>query len=275
MSRWIGRRQLLFIFVLMGLMSGRAYAQSPPVVSHVHAEQIEGTGQVRVVYDLQDADDEFVTVTLRVSDDGGYSFVIPAFHCSGDVYNRIAPGSGKVFLWDASQDVPGHYGENWEVEVIARDGTVVDFLPGGVPIEFVRIAPGTFTMGSSTGFSNEVPPHQVTLTQPFYLGIYEITQAQWESVMGFGTGPWIGKDLTQEGPFYPAAYISWDDLQAFLGRLNNSQEEPSDGDNGDTPAAPGTDDVFIEALPGGGNMGCWNCLNGSPEGSFRLFTWSI
>ena len=243
----------LSVFVLMGLMRAVASAQSSPIVTQVRAEQVEGTGQVRVTYDLEDADDEFVTVTFRVSDDGGYSFAIPAFHCSGDVYDKIALGPGRELIWDAAQDVPERYGENWQVEVTARDGSIMDVLPGGVPIEFVRIDPGAFSMGSATGFSNEQPVHQVTLTQSFYLGIYEITQAQWESVMGVGTGPWVGQDLTQEGPFYPVAYISWDDLQTFLGRLNGIPPDPGNGGNGTTPPDP-ADNILIEELPGGATM---------------------
>jgi formylglycine-generating enzyme required for sulfatase activity len=70
-------------------------------------------------------------------------------------------------------------------------------LPGGVGVNsdaykttnmvFRRIPAGTFTMGSPAGelgrISNETQ-HQVTLTQPFYIGVFEVTQKQWERVMG-------------------------------------------------------------------------------------------
>ena len=50
-----------------------------------------------------------------------------------------------------------------------------------------RIDPGTFTMGSPTGeagrTTNEAP-HQVTVTHPYYIGVFELTQRQWELVMG-------------------------------------------------------------------------------------------
>src|SRR5512145_1140595 len=57
-----------------------------------------------------------------------------------------------------------------------------------IGMEFVLIPAGTFQMGSSENdretAANEKPRHQVTISKPFYLGKYEVTQAQWEAVMG-------------------------------------------------------------------------------------------
>ena len=97
-------------------------------------------------------------------------------------------------------------------------------LSGGVTIEFVWIQPGSFTMGSpvseSGRFKNEGPQHLVTLSQGFYLGKGEITQAQWEAVMN--TRPWAGQKWVQEYPGHPAVYISWQDVQEFIHRLNQA-----------------------------------------------------
>ena len=65
---------------------------------------------------------------------------------------------------------------------------------------------------------DEGPQHEVTITRGFRLGKYEITQGQWESVMG--TRPWSGKRYVQVSPDHPAVYISWEDVQSFIGRLN-------------------------------------------------------
>ena len=55
-------------------------------------------------------------------------------------------------------------------------------------MEFVLIPAGTFMMGSpdsdTEADDNEKPAHRVTISQPFYLGKYPVTQAQWEAVMG-------------------------------------------------------------------------------------------
>ena len=91
-------------------------------------------------------------------------------------------------------------------------------LPGGPAMEFVWIAPGTFTMG--------IPPfeggpndgrgtqRETTISRGFWLGRFEITQAQWEGVMGDNPSHFSGRaDL-------PVDSVSWVDLQAFIGALN-------------------------------------------------------
>ncbi len=98
-------------------------------------------------------------------------------------------------------------------------------LPGGASLEMVWIEPGTFQMGSPSSErgrgSNEGPVHGVTISQGFYLGKYEVTQEQWESVMG--TRPWQGQNYVRSGSNYPAVYVSWADAQGFIRRLNASQ----------------------------------------------------
>jgi len=97
-------------------------------------------------------------------------------------------------------------------------------LPGGATMEFVWIAPGTFMMGSPDSeegrWDNEGPQHEVTISRGFYLGKYEFTQGQWESVMG--TGPWSGRSPVQETPSHPAVYLSWNDVQRLVHALNEA-----------------------------------------------------
>jgi formylglycine-generating enzyme required for sulfatase activity len=100
--------------------------------------------------------------------------------------------------------------------------TLTARLPGGASMEFVWIESGTFTMGSPVSEAGrserEGPQHRVTISRGFYLGKYEITQGQWEAVMG--TRPWSGKEYVQSNANHPAVYISWDDMQSFVRRLN-------------------------------------------------------
>jgi len=95
-------------------------------------------------------------------------------------------------------------------------------LPGGATMEMVWIEPGTFTMGAPDTeegrWEDEGPQHEVEITQGFYLGKYELTQGQWESVMG--TRPWAGKDDVRENRNHPAVYISWYDVQRLIAKLN-------------------------------------------------------
>jgi len=240
------------IALLVAATNVVAHGESAPVVAHVHAELV-ATGQVRVTYDLADADGDPVTVTARASDDAGMTFALPLFSCRGDIHDSVAPGIAREFIWDAGRDIPEPRGESWQVEVVARDGTVLDLLPGGVPVEFVVLAPGSFRMGSSTGFSDEAPVHDVSITRPFYLGIYEITQAQWEAVAG--AGPWVGEDLAIPGPHSPAAYLSWDDLHQFLSLANgDTQVDPGSGTDVVRPTDGDSASVLTMSLPGDATM---------------------
>src|SRR5437773_7155888 len=57
---------------------------------------------------------------------------------------------------------------------------------------FVLIPAGTFKMGSDTGDADERPVHQVTISKAFYLGKYEVTQGQWQAVMGTNPSAFAG-----------------------------------------------------------------------------------
>ena len=108
----------------------------------------------------------------------------------------------------------------------ANDETTVE-LPGGATMDFVWIEPGTFMMGSPESepwrYDGEGPRHPVTISRGFYLGKYKLTQGQWESVIG--TPPRSGENKGQEYPNHPVVYISWEDVQAFIQKLNEVAEE--------------------------------------------------
>ncbi len=105
-------------------------------------------------------------------------------------------------------------------------------LPGGVKIEFILIPAGEFMMGSSDAerksaleraktrddktvdkIAAEGPQHRVKITRPFYLGKYEVTQAQWEAVMG-------DNPSASKAPMQPVEQVHWNDIQPFLAKLN-------------------------------------------------------
>ena len=89
-------------------------------------------------------------------------------------------------------------------------------LGSGVKLEMVLIPAGEFMMGSPIGQrcrDNEKPQHRVRITKPFYLGKYEVTQEQWEAVMGNNPSHF-------KGPKNPVEQVSWDDCQEFLDKLN-------------------------------------------------------
>ena len=201
-----------------------------PVVSNVTANQRDGTTGagtvVDITYDVEDADSDSADISIEMSNDGGTTFDVPAVTFTGDV-GRVEVGTGKAVEWQAGVDVPGEYWDNCQAKVIAEDvlpGEMVVNLPGGATMTMVWIPPGTFTMGSpdtdDMAEAAEKPQHVATVTQGFYLEKYELTQGQWESVMG--TSPWVGQSNVQDSTHYPAVYISWEDMQAFITALNTA-----------------------------------------------------
>ncbi len=88
-------------------------------------------------------------------------------------------------------------------------------------MDFARIPAGTFAMGSEENDS-EQPVHPVTISRSFYLGTTVVTQGQWKAVMG--AEPWKGESYVQEGDAYPAVYVSWEDAQAFIKKLNGQDD---------------------------------------------------
>lgn len=92
-------------------------------------------------------------------------------------------------------------------------------LPGNVEMKFRKIPAGKFTMGSPENekewSDNERPQHLVTITRPFYLGMYEVTQAQWKVVMGNNPSKFRGC-----GDDCPGERVSWGDVQEFINKLN-------------------------------------------------------
>ena len=89
-------------------------------------------------------------------------------------------------------------------------------LRNSIRMEFVLIPAGTFQMGSndSDAYDDEKPVPTVRITQPFYLGQYEVTQGQWQAVMGNNPNRFTGD------PNRPVENVSWDDVQDFIRRLN-------------------------------------------------------
>ena len=89
-------------------------------------------------------------------------------------------------------------------------------LGGGVKMEFVLIPAGKFTMGSPETEKDRIDwetHHEVTINQPFYMGKYDVTQEQYEAVVG--NNPSLFK-----GPKNPVENVSWDDAQEFCAKLS-------------------------------------------------------
>ena len=81
-------------------------------------------------------------------------------------------------------------------------------------IEMLLVPSGTFTMGCSAStqygcYSSESPTHQVTLTQAFYMGRYEVTQAQWTEKMGSNPSLFVPENGYSSDTTKPVERVSW------------------------------------------------------------------
>jgi formylglycine-generating enzyme required for sulfatase activity len=93
-------------------------------------------------------------------------------------------------------------------------------------IEMLLVPPGTFQMGCIIGsdlygcYSWELPVHQVTLTNAFYLGRYEVTQAQWQATIGSNPSYFRSASAqvpAAQVPNRPVERVSWNTVQGYLG----------------------------------------------------------
>ena len=91
-------------------------------------------------------------------------------------------------------------------------------VKNGISIEMVKVEAGSFNMGATPEMQDpyddyEKPVHRVTLTNNYYIGKYEVTQALWQAVMGSNPSKFKGDDL-------PVETVSWNDCQDFISKLN-------------------------------------------------------
>jgi len=103
---------------------------------------------------------------------------------------------------------------------IRQVGETISFdLGNGIKMDFCWIPPGEFMMGSPSSErgrkADEGPQHRVNVTKGFWMGKYEVTQAQWQAVMG--NSP---LDFKKAGGDAPVEQVKWEDSQEFLRRLN-------------------------------------------------------
>ena len=111
------------------------------------------------------------------------------------------------------------------VEQNSKPGTKPGTLiTNSIGMKLALIPEGEFLMGSpanETGRFKDELQHRVRITRPFYLGLCEVTQEEWTSVMG--TTPWKGGIRLKEGDRYPATYVSWKEATEFCRKLTEME----------------------------------------------------
>ncbi len=212
-----GRRGKRFLCVGLLTCAGFASFAAGPVVSNVRVAQRPGTGILDITYDLADPDSDILSVAVNISTNDGVSWFSPvASNLTGAVgLFASSPGVGRNIAWQGWRELPPLLFPGVKAQVIADD-TVFPFLvidlSGGTnavsyPMTGLDSAPvggwtdeykttklvmrkflaGTYEMGSPVGelgHGTNESQHAVTLTNGFYIGMFEVTQRQWELVMG-------------------------------------------------------------------------------------------
>lgn len=192
--------------LLLILTAGSLRAQT---VRNVDFTQ-EGNN-IAITYDL----DGRATIAVSVSQDGGSTYGPALQRVTGDVGRGVEPGRKRI-VWDVLAEMPAGISGDiaFRVKILPDDFTI---WVNGVAFDMVYVEGGTFTMGAtseqgSEAENDEKPAHRVTVSD-FYIGKYEVTQAQWKAVMGSNPSNWKGNDL-------PVEQVSWNDIQEFLRKLN-------------------------------------------------------
>ena len=192
---------------------------APPVVSNVTASQrTDGSKIVDIYYDLADPDTANLSVSVKVSSDGGATYTITPSSVSGRVGPSVPRGTGRHIVWEScAADLPGAFGTNYKLCVTASD----------FASEMIYIPAGSFLMGNNGAepysYCGELPQHSVNLSG-YYIGKYEVTRGQyrafmtatgraaphyWDALQDWGTGSFTQTDN------HPVVAVTWYDAEAF------------------------------------------------------------
>ena len=122
------------------------------------------------------------------------------------------------------------YGRSDDAKDDPKPGTVIT---NSIGMKLAWIPAGEFLMGSPDSddeiLGNEKPQYRVRITRPFRLGVYEVTQREWISVVG--TTPWKGDRLVKQGDRYPTTNVKWTEAVEFCQTLSGKERR-----NGRLPA---------------------------------------
>lgn len=92
-------------------------------------------------------------------------------------------------------------------------------ITNSIGMKMVLIPAGEFMMGSENGYSDQKPVHRVRITKAFYLGATEVTQGQYEQVMGTNPSRFRGD------PQRPVELVSWPDAMEFCRKLSQKENQ--------------------------------------------------
>ena len=158
---------------------------------------------------------------------------------------------------------------------ISPGDSVMLTLPGNVKLDVVCIPAGKFRMGSPETergrYKDEGPVHKVTIDYNFCMGKFEVTQAQWMSVMDKNPAYRYGI-----GDNFPVSHVSWDICQQFIAKLNRlglgTFRLPSEAE-WEYACRAGTQTRFYFGDSLDGSDTCDDCKAGSLDGKRSEYMW--
>ncbi|MHC4865966.1 MAG: Calx-beta domain-containing protein [Planctomycetota bacterium] len=141
-----------------------------------------------------------------------------------DIVNDAEQESAETIVITLSNPVNALLGAYTEHTFTIIDDEMGDTYTNTIGMDFVRLDPGSFTMGSTNGHYDEEPEHSVTIGQSFYISKYEVTNAQYEQFdPNHGS---INHEGFSHGASEAVIFVSWEDANAFCTWL--SQQEGLD-----------------------------------------------
>ena len=105
-------------------------------------------------------------------------------------------------------------------------------ITNSIGMKLMLVPKGEFAMGSARGNRNsdgDERQHAVTITRDYFIGAFEVTQAQYEQVMGRNPSQFQGSRIPGGGANHPVERVSWNDAVEFCRRLSDRPEERAAG----------------------------------------------
>ncbi|HOK06313.1 MAG TPA: formylglycine-generating enzyme family protein [Syntrophales bacterium] len=200
------KRPFILMFLIVFFVPATIFAAE---LKNERARQ-EGNRLV-ISYDLEGKEREAdVNLTITVE---GKTYKSSDLHVEGDV-GKVRTGRGKRISWNILQDFPRGFRGAVDWELTTGGDAFTDVTTG---MSFVFVKGGCYQMGDTFGGGDrdEKPVHEVCVDD-FYIGKYEVTQGQWQRIMGSNPS-----HFSSCGDNCPVENVSWRDVQEFIRKLNN------------------------------------------------------
>ena len=145
-----------------------------PKVSNIRASQLDNIKLVEILYDVEDAENDKLTIRVEISADGGERYNVPARTFEGAVGANVDPGKDKKITWNAGLDWDGEFSDKMRVRITASDGKG---LPG---LEWSKeIPPGGFLMGQDGGPEGNGPSIHINVNYSYWISKSLVSVSQY------------------------------------------------------------------------------------------------